>query len=80
MPVNTTALRQIVDGNAWAEGQTAIVTASAEGRDIILGAVVDGVGVGRVRGRRRRGVGIVRTAANGLMIYAGRLAGVLAIW
>src|SRR5205823_8519946 len=71
--VEAAALREVVDGNAGAEGQAAVVAARADrGRDA-LRAVVDRVrpgGEGRLRNR-------VLAAAERLVIRAGRRAAAL---
>ncbi len=72
--VDAVDARERVDRNSWPERHSAVVAPRTEGGDDILRAVVNRVRIrGLRRGERRR----VRSAADRLVIHAGRLAGAL---
>lgn len=70
MPVQATALRQVVHRNSRAVGHATVAAGRAVGVSDVLAAVVDRVGVGR-GGQAAELAGRVGTTAHGLVVDAG---------
>ena len=68
MAMQPTAISSRIHDCRRAEGKSAVIAASTPGIGDALRAVVDGVRVGRMWGRGRRRVGVVRAAADCLVV------------
>src|SRR5882762_4891671 len=78
MPVNSRALKQLVDWDARAKRLAAVVAASAKRGCRLLRTIVNGVRISGARRCRGGGIELIWTGAYCLVIDAGRNAASLA--